>query len=164
MEKKSTLSDLILLALEKSIDGFVRLEDFTSHLHAYGLGYHRHLNQASLAKALSRLRQGGLVEMISDNEIVLKLTDAGKERAVIYNIAHQKQDWDGKWRLVIFDIPEKRRVVRNVLRRQLINWGFQRLQHSVWASQKNYTQVMRSFIKKVGIEKWVMVIESSNIS
>lgn len=40
--------------------------------------------------------------------------------------------WDGKWRVVIFDIREKRRRVRSQLRLLLSNAGFVRLQDSVW--------------------------------
>lgn len=40
--------------------------------------------------------------------------------------------WDGKWRVVMFDIREKRRKVRSRLRLLLLGAGFLRLQDSVW--------------------------------
>ena len=40
--------------------------------------------------------------------------------------------WDGKWRVVIFDIREKRRRTRSQLRLLLLGAGFLRLQDSVW--------------------------------
>ena len=40
--------------------------------------------------------------------------------------------WDGKWRVIIFDIREKRRKVRAQLRLLLSGAGFLRLQDSVW--------------------------------
>ena len=40
--------------------------------------------------------------------------------------------WDGKWRVLMFDINERRRRVRNQLRRLLEGAGFVRLQDSVW--------------------------------
>jgi DNA-binding transcriptional regulator PaaX len=40
--------------------------------------------------------------------------------------------WDGKWRVIIFDIREKRRKVRSQLRLLLSGAGFLRLQDSVW--------------------------------
>ena len=40
--------------------------------------------------------------------------------------------WDGRWRVVIFDIREKRRRTRNQLRLLLEGAGFLRLQDSVW--------------------------------
>jgi len=40
--------------------------------------------------------------------------------------------WDMKWRLIIFDIKELRRSNRDQFRQQLIEFGFSRLQNSVW--------------------------------
>jgi len=40
--------------------------------------------------------------------------------------------WDGKWRVVMFDIREKRRKARSQLRALLMGAGFLRLQDSVW--------------------------------
>jgi len=43
-----------------------------------------------------------------------------------------KKLWDQKWRILIFDIKEKRREVRDQLRRMLFGIGFLQLQKSVW--------------------------------
>lgn len=40
--------------------------------------------------------------------------------------------WDGKWRMLIFDIPHHRRITRDRLRQTLAMLGFVHLQHSVW--------------------------------
>ena len=40
--------------------------------------------------------------------------------------------WDGKWRVLIFDIPEKRKGTRERVRLTLLQIGFVRLQDSVW--------------------------------
>ena len=40
--------------------------------------------------------------------------------------------WDKKWRGIIFDIPEKKRKIRDHIREILIATGFIRLQDSVW--------------------------------
>ena len=40
--------------------------------------------------------------------------------------------WDKKWRVLIFDIPEHRRTLRNKIRNTLIGIGFLRVQYSVW--------------------------------
>ena len=40
--------------------------------------------------------------------------------------------WDGKWRMVVFDLPEKQRGLRNELRKQLRSARFGGLQGSVW--------------------------------
>ena len=44
----------------------------------------------------------------------------------------KKKKWDGRWRMVAFDIPERRRGVRFRLRAVMREIGFVRLQDSVW--------------------------------
>lgn len=160
--KRKTLTNLILLVLEKSIDGYVRFEDFTYHAYRYQYGI-PDLKKADLAKALKRLRERGLIDFVSDQQLVFRLTDQGKDKALWERIRYGDEKWDGKWRLVIWDIPEKRRVARDLLRFKLKQLGFKKWQKSVWASKVNCTKLLRDFIKQVGIEDWVMVLESDNI-
>lgn len=162
---KKNITNFILLALEKAVDGYVRYDDLIHHSYQYawGGGWDRYLKKASLSQALKRLRENGLVDFIDDEKLIVRLTDYGKEKAVLAKIKFDDQKWDGKWRLVIFDIPEKRRAVRDLLRSKLKQWDFIHLQQSVWASKKDCTKVLRDFIKSVGIEAWVMVVESDNV-
>jgi len=44
----------------------------------------------------------------------------------------RKRRWDKKWRMLIFDIREERKNIREKVRRTLISLGFYRLQDSVW--------------------------------
>ena len=66
---------------------------------------------------------------------MLRITDKGRRQLIEFNIDAlkiQKQKWDGKWRIVIFDIPEKLRLARRVLRDKLKEIGFIKIQKSVW--------------------------------
>lgn len=156
--------DLILSTLEKSTDQCVRLEDFVAHpeRYAYG-GWDYPLKKSSLSVAFKRLQKGGLIELVSDQKIAFRLTDKGREKAILSSLVDNNEKWDGKWRLIIFDVPEKRRATRDVLRRKLKDWQFVQLQQSVWGTKKNCTKILRNFIKSVGIEDWVMVVEVNDI-
>lgn len=71
-----------------------------------------------------------------DGKKYLRLTPAGRkvlafEQAKI-TLKNQKKKWDGRWRMVVFDIPERRRAVRFRLRKIMGEIGFVRLQDSVW--------------------------------
>ena len=153
---------MILLSLEKAVDGYVRFEDFTYHSYRYHYGIPE-LKQAALAQALKRLRENGFVELISDKELTIRLTDKGRSKALWTKMMLEDEKWDRKWRIVIWDIPEKRRKARDLLRYQLKQLGFEKVQNSVWASKKNCTLILNEYIKKVGIEDWVKVMESSNV-
>jgi hypothetical protein len=64
------------------------------------------------------------------------LTEKGKRawrQAEITNFEIKKpRRWDKKWRVIIFDIPETRKALRNSVRALLSQFGFVRLQDSVW--------------------------------
>ncbi|MFA5773192.1 MAG: hypothetical protein WC908_00770 [Candidatus Paceibacterota bacterium] len=88
-------------------------------------------------RSLSRLLSSGLVVFIEENgKKYLKLTEKGKLKLIRlekYNFKFKKpRKWDKKWRIVIFDIPQKRRLQRDNLRFTLKQIGFIKLQHSVW--------------------------------
>ncbi|MEK7068356.1 MAG: hypothetical protein AAB964_00920, partial [Patescibacteria group bacterium] len=50
-----------------------------------------------------------------------------------YQLPAQKK-WDRKWRVICFDIPEKRKYVRHLIQHKLVELGFYRLQDSVFVS------------------------------
>jgi len=162
MALRKGLTNFILLALEKSVDGYVRFEDFAYHHYLYQYGIPS-LKKSALSRAFKRLRNNGFIELVDENKLIYRLTDEGKEEAVWASLRVEEKEWDGRWRLVIFDIPEKRRIARDLLRQKLKAFGFIKWQKSVWASKKNCTKPLRDYIKKVGITDWVMVLESDNV-
>lgn len=163
MNKKTSLSDFVIVALEKTVDGYVRLEDFLTHTHIYAKGYDRPLKKASFAQALRRLRDKGLIEYVNEAEILIKLTDQGKSQAIWEKMRHLSAVWDGKWRIVAFDIPQVYTLTRNVFRRRLRELGFKQLQKSVWISKTDCTELLRKYVKDLGIAKWVSVLEAENV-
>ncbi|MBI2596575.1 winged helix DNA-binding protein [Candidatus Daviesbacteria bacterium] len=157
--RRGSLSYSLLTFLEKSIDGYVRLEDFTYHHYRYRYGIPE-LKKSALSKAIARLKEKGLIETDKKDigQVVLKLTDEGK--TVILLTGDGTASWDGKWRIVIFDIPEQKRLIRDLFRRNLKKWGFKHFQKSVWISKKNVTDKLFNYIRDLGVEKWVWVFES----
>src|SRR5438105_5059197 len=113
-----SLNKAILLGLQKSVDGYVRLEDFMYNTYFYNLGYDRVLKQSSLSKAIQRLREKGWVDFVDDQKLVLKLTNQGLDEA-LWTSLNDEGEWDGRWRIIVYDIPENRKVVRDVLRQKL---------------------------------------------
>lgn len=85
-----------------------------------------------------RLRQQGLIDIQTVNrQIYISLTPEGEKRAGIFQIDKLKitrpKRWDKKWRLLMFDIPQERKISREALRGKLKSLGFTQLQKSVWA-------------------------------
>jgi DNA-binding transcriptional regulator PaaX len=81
-------------------------------------------------------RQGFLATQERAGTLAVTLTYKGREhllrlRRLGIPVAHPK-DWDGKWRLVTFDIPERRRYARDTFRQALKRIGFKKLEGSLW--------------------------------
>lgn len=84
-----------------------------------------------------RLKKGGYINIQQRNhQMFISLTGEGKKKAGRFQIdsleIKKPKKWDGLWRLVIFDIPQLKRVQRNVFRGKLIELGFKPLQKSIW--------------------------------
>lgn len=73
----------------------------------------------------------------ADGTVTITLSEDGRKRALRYQfdaLALPKPErWDGKWRIVAFDIPEKRKAGREALRRKMKELGMVQLQKSLWA-------------------------------
>lgn len=163
MRTSKGLAKFILLALEKSLEGYVRAEDFIYNPYKYLYGYPRKINKPLILQAIKRLKEKGFIEYVDVGRVVFRLTESGADQVIRSKLELEgSKAWDGVWRLVIFDIPEDQRVARDLLRFKLKEWGFKQIQKSVWATKKNCTLVMRKFIEELGISKWVLVIESSD--
>jgi DNA-binding transcriptional regulator PaaX len=90
-----------------------------------------------LRETVRRLHQQKLVKVTEkDGQLLVELTEKGKTRAQSFRIDEMKikklTKWDGLWRVVIFDIPEKKRLARDILRDKLKQLGFYKLQKSVF--------------------------------
>jgi phenylacetic acid degradation operon negative regulatory protein len=57
--------------------------------------------------------------------------------------ARWKRAWDGRWRLIIFDIPTAQNAQRERLRRYLRSRGFGHLQNSVWITPDSVAEERR---------------------
>lgn len=124
--------------------------------------------------ALDRLRNRGLIEFKKENEkTFVRLTNKGAGELLRYQLQEtvikKPKIWDKKWRVIIFDIKEKRRFVRDEFRNELVNLGFLKLQNSVWVHPydceeiiimlKSYLQIGKDIlymnVEKIENDKWL---------
>ena len=97
----------------------------------------KHYNPSYLRRSIRRLQKQKLVEIVykGGKETVI-LTQFGKRRILKYALSElsieKPKQWDGKWRMIIYDVDEKKKKLRDTFRRALIALGFLKLQESVW--------------------------------
>ena len=114
------------------------------------------------------LRSCGMIKVKKhQGQIFISLTEEGKKKAGRYNFDNLKikrpQKWDKKWRILIFDIPNKHKIKREALRGKIKELGLYKLQESVWICpyefQKEMDLLRNFFFLKKGEMKVITALE-----
>jgi len=101
----------------------------------------RKYSEKQIRTAFNNLKQRKLIEIIQegDKKFKVKLTNKGQSRTkeISFEFLRIKKPakWDGKWRVLIFDIPTDPKIfnqARNALRAKIKELGFYQMQKSVW--------------------------------
>lgn len=86
-----------------------------------------------------------------------ELTDLGKQILRRWEFRHfkfnQPRKWDNKWRVIIFDIPNKKRRARDQVRSLFKSAGFHLLQKSVWVYPYDCEDIIALLKTDFGIGK-----------
>lgn len=99
--------------------------------------YRKKYSKKSIDQSVERLKNRDLIKFVQGrNGWRLELTEKGFIEFMKYEtqnkLIKRSKNWDGKWHLLIFDIKEDRKAIREKVRRSLVALGFHRLQDSVW--------------------------------
>ena len=107
--------------------------------------------------AFYNLRKQGLINFYDkNNQIYISLTEKGKQKAGWMQIDNLKikkpKKWDGKWRLVMFDISNLKRIYREALRGKLKELGFCLFQKSIWITPYNCAKEIKILKEFFGLK------------
>ncbi len=170
MKKLLKPSDVLLLGLAGAMDVFEDIKDplgviSTGSKNLYGWvpeRYRRH----NFSRVVGRqLKTGDIEKVVKGDQVYLRLTSAGREKVTrdfpMFSLA--QKPWDRRWRLVIFDIAELNKSVRNSLRNKLKELGFGMLQESVWITPHDVSIDVREFLESYDLGDVVFVLEVSEV-
>lgn len=118
--------------------------------------------------SLHHLQKRGMVE--KDKNEIYRLTKHGEKEAFFAYLnaeskifAQEKQKWDKKWRMIFFDIPEKKRNYRDYLRTILRTVGFKEFQKSVWIYPYPVPKFIKDLLFEENIKQYTRLITTNNI-
>ncbi len=112
----------------------------------------------AIYKSLYSLGRGGYIRQKRDdkNQSFFHLTPKG--RLKIFKYLHLEKlkirKWDGHWRVIIFDIPERLRKWREYMRLKLKELGFHPLQESVYITPYFVTGELDEILKEWGLRRF----------
>jgi len=154
--KNQTVSELILSWLTNETVAFPG---------AYEKPYHfiqrfRKLEKQRYDSAIWKLRRSGKVALvIKNNQKFLQCTKKGQLAFLLEKAGVKKtKTWDGKWRLVMFDIPEEHRDKRGILRSLLKQKGFVQLQQSVFVNPYPFNREALDYLRKTGLIRFIRMM------
>lgn len=127
----------------------------------------KRINREKLKKEIRNLYRSKMIKSKEnpDGSYTIVLTNKGKLKALTYHFEKMKIEggkWDGKWRMVVFDIPERIRAGRAALREKIRKLGFYELQKSVWIFPHECKDEIDFIVEFFGLRKYVRfcVLES----
>lgn len=94
-----------------------------------------------------------------EGKLTLSLTKEGEKL-----LKRRRPERDGIWKLVIFDIPEKHKYVRAVLRAKLKSLGFKKWQNSIWISPFGLEPEIEKELGEIGKKFFVRLIKTRSIN
>lgn len=103
-----------------------------------------------------RLERQELIKKTGDSE---QITEEGKK--LLLRLMPER---DGIWKLVIFDIPEKHKYVRVVLRAKLRQLHFKKWQNSIWVSPYALDKEIEEEFESLGKKFFVRLIKTTQIN
>lgn len=97
----------------------------------------------------------------------VKLTDKGKQilrQIEIEDVTiSPKEDWDGIWHLVCYDIPETKKKERDYFRAKLTQFGFTMIQDSLWVFPYECREEIAVMSQNLGIAPYVAYLNTDHL-
>ncbi|MEK7211130.1 MAG: CRISPR-associated endonuclease Cas2 [Patescibacteria group bacterium] len=119
-------------------------------------------------QTLKQLRLRGYIEYDDDDErALIRLTDGGMRRVAHFRVADIVsgcvKKWDYLWRMVIFDIPEKKRRSRDAFRHELKALGFFLLQDSVFVIPHKCEKEIIELARTYGVLSDILILTVASL-
>ena len=115
--------------------------------------------------AIRRMEERGLVRVVSkQGKKFLALTVKGElEKLFAKAKVSVIKEWDGKWRMIVFDIPDGASEKRDQLRWLLKRHGFIKLQASVYISPYPINREAINYLKQIGLMPYVRIVRVDEV-
>lgn len=128
----------------------------------------KEFEKRKIKNAFERLRRNRLIILKEDNgKFTVEITEKGKRKVKEIEFDHFKIEtpaiWDKKWRIVIFDIPNRNNRARDALRDKIKRLDFYQLQKSVWVCPYPCEKEIQFLAELFNVYPYVNIITAENI-
>jgi len=127
------------------------------------------ITNRNISRTIASLYRSNLISYRDnkDGTTTVFLNEKGKKLALTYNLdsmtLSKQSRWDKKWRIIMFDIPEKYRLARDSLRYQLKRMEFFEYQKSVFITPYDCLKEIEYLCEFYHIKKYVRIILATSL-
>jgi len=137
-------------------------------LRAFGMFDQRRRKPVAINKVAERLRRQGYLRIVRQGKrACYELTEKGRRYLSRFELRELRipiqKTWDKQYRLIIFDIAEKRKHVRDEIRAWLRKLGCIKLQQSVWVFPYPCRKIVALLKTEYKVEKDVLYVTAAGI-
>ncbi|MFA7209630.1 MAG: hypothetical protein WC120_05150 [Parcubacteria group bacterium] len=136
------------------------------------ISHSKKYSKTQFQNAYKNLHHRKLIEIIEEggDKFKVQLTNTGKKRVKEFSFdllkIQKPKKWDGKWRILIFDIPSKPSIynqARNALRNKIKDLGFYQMQKSVWVYPYECTDEILFVAEAFSVQKHIEIITAEKL-
>ncbi len=122
--------------------------------------YRHNKNKAEFRKLIYYAKKNRYIRVESlkgSNAIMLTKEGLGKVLRASFVIEGKQKRKDGKWIMLIFDVPEKEKRARDLLRSILHNLEYKLFQKSVWISPYDVSDKTEALLQMHSLDNYVKI-------
>lgn len=125
-------------------------------------------NQRRLKHLLRRLYQQKVVQVKEvGGQSIVTLTEKGRKKVLSYKMEeimiNKSPKWDGRWRLIIYDVRKEKRVISEIFRNFLKKMQFLKLQRSVYLTPYKCDEQIEFLRQYYGLGEEVLYIVAQRV-
>jgi len=122
--------------------------------------YFKHESYRKVYTHIYQLEKRGYLERYKHKDLEY-LKNSSKAEAAL---AASSRKRDGKWKMIIFDIPENKRHIRDYLRSKLKQLGFKKWQNSIWVTPYILPEDVVKELKILSEKMFIRLLTIENIN
>jgi len=120
--------------------------------------YDRKMTRKQFSQLIYYLKRKGYIKIKNLEQkqgVILNKKGGDKILKIKFKTKEKKKRKDGKWQMIIFDVPERKRVFRDLLRENLQILGYKMLQQSVWVCPYEVSKETEGIIRRYSLDPYV---------
>jgi len=147
--------------LDKTFDLFAprtMKEAFYPDIYKLRKKYARKRTKKQFTKLIYYLKNKGYIKIKNleeKQEVILTKRGVEKVLKIQFRTMKKRGRPDGKWQMVIFDIPERKRDLRDIFRENLQLLGYRMLQQSVWVCPFDVLKETEGVIRQYELDDYI---------